>query len=126
MRIDLPLEIYYTKNRKFRLNLNQYRNAHYYTLNNAKKTFQNQLIQELKKYKKFNKKVDLTYTLYPKTKRLVDTNNVLTIVDKFFQDAMVEAEILEDDNWKFVNTTTFKFGGKDKDKPRVEVEVKET
>lgn len=70
-------------------------------------------------------KVKLTYTLYPKTKRLCDLGNVLPVHAKFFEDALVEAGKLEDDNYKFIPTIRYEFGHIDRDNPRVEIKIEE-
>lgn len=104
----------------FSLNLNQYRNAHFYKLNNAKIEYkaimrgQIELLPELPIIK-------LTYVFYPKTSRKFDISNVCSIVDKFFSDALVELGKLPDDNFKYIPEISYKIGEKDKDNPRVEI-----
>ena len=39
-------------------------------------------------------------------------------------DLLVDAGVLPDDNWFVVDTALLKFGGVDKENPRVEVEIK--
>lgn len=104
----------------FSLNLNQYRNAHFYKLNNAKieyKAFMRSQIELLPELPA----IRLTYVVYPKTNREFDISNVCSIVDKFFSDALVELGKLPDDNFKFISEVVYKFGEKDKDNPRVEI-----
>jgi hypothetical protein len=43
MQIKLPLDVYYSKKKKFILNLNNYRNAHYRVLSTAKKIYSEDL-----------------------------------------------------------------------------------
>jgi hypothetical protein len=45
------------------------------------------------------------------------------VITKFTHDALVEFEILEDDNYNFVNEIVYKFGGVDKDNPRCDVVI---
>lgn len=123
-KIALPIAIYISKNKNFSLNLNTYRNTHYMTLNKAKVNFSEQVKSELVALPKFTK-VELFYTLYPKTKRDIDIANVCTIVDKFFCDALVMYNKLEDDCYRFVTKVTYEFGSIDKLNPRVEVIIKE-
>jgi len=90
--------------KRFALNLNTYRNAHYHVLSDAKINFKNELLTtnpELLKLK-FNK-VKITYTIIPNDKRLFDTKNIESIVDKFFCDALVESGIIPDDNYNYVS-----------------------
>lgn len=59
------------------------------------------------------KQISLKYYLFVSNKRIIDVNNILTIVDKFFIDPLVESGKIEDDNYKFINESLFKFGGLD-------------
>ncbi len=121
MKIILPLEVYYSKNKKFILNLNNYRNAHYRILSNSKKIYTDNLMPELKELSRFTEPVTLTYTYYAKTKRRIDISNPCSIIDKFTCDALVKAGILKDDSFKQVNKVVYKFGGLDKENPRCEL-----
>ena len=100
MEVDLPIGIKIGR-KNYALNLNIYRNAHYQTLNKMKIEFSKVIEPELMKLPSF-KSVDLTYTLYPKTKRLCDIANVCSIVDKFFCDALVNIGKLPDDNYEYL------------------------
>jgi len=123
MKIDLPLEVYYTKNKKFILNLNNYRNAHYRILSNAKKIYADNLVNRIS-YPKYEKPVVLTYTYYAKSKRRLDVSNPCSIIDKFTCDALVKAGVLEDDSSKQIKQVIYKYGGIDKDNPRCELVIK--
>ena len=65
----------------------------------------------------------VTYTIYYPTKRAFDIDNIGSVITKFTHDALVEFEILEDDNYNFVNEIVYKFGGVDKDNPRCDVVI---
>lgn len=121
-KLSLPLTIPVSKNRSLLLNLNVYRNAHYQSLDKAKKLFKEFIKSQLEPLPKFDR-VHLRYTLYPKTKRLCDIANICSIVDKFFSDALVETGHLEDDNYNFVQGVSFFFGSVDSENPRVDVEI---
>lgn len=90
-------------NKKFALNLNVYRNAHYQVLNKAKIIFKNQLLAyypEIQKIKAHQ--VEIGYYIERCDKRVFDTMNIISIVDKFFLDALVEFGCISDDNFKYV------------------------
>ena len=123
MKIDLPLEVYYTKNKKFILNLNNYRNAHYRILSNAKKIYADNLVNRIS-YPKYEEPVVLTYTYYAKSKRRLDVSNPCSIIDKFTCDALVKAGVLEDDSSKQIKKVIYKYGGIDKENPRCELVIK--
>lgn len=121
MEVDLPIGIKIGR-KNYALNLNIYRNAHYQTLNKMKVEFSKVIEPELMRLPSF-KSIDLTYTLYPKTKRLCDIANVCSIVDKFFCDALVNIGKLPDDNYEYLKNITYTFGSIDKDNPRVTVKI---
>lgn len=65
------------------------------------------------------------YTVYAATHHSFDIGNVCCIHEKFFEDALVELGKLEDDNKDFIPLVVYRFGGIDKDNPRVDIEVLE-
>ena len=123
MEIDLPLEVYYSKKKKFILNLNNYRNAHYRVLSISKSLYSDNLVPRLKDFDRFTEPVSLTYTYYARSNRRLDISNPCSIIDKFACDALVKAEILEDDSFKQIKEVVYKFGGVEKDNPRCELVI---
>lgn len=121
IEIDLPLTIKLGR-KQYALNLNFYRNAYYRTLNDMKVKFTEEITPKILNLP-FYKTVSLTYTLYPKSKRLCDVANVCSIVDKFFCDALVKNQKLEDDNYTIVKDVKYQFGEIDKENPRVTVTI---
>lgn len=117
--VDLPLRVQISKNTKFILNLNHYRNAHWRQLDPAKKAFK-QAVQPLILDLPVFERVEIHYTFFAPDNRLSDTSNITSIVDKFFCDALVECGKLSDDNRLVVVETRSRFGGVDKGRPRVE------
>lgn len=120
-KIDLPLKLVLGR-KNYALNLNFYRNAHYQILNKLKVSFTEQLEPELKKLPKLSK-ANLIYSYYPGSKRLSDTANVCSIVDKFFCDALVKSGAIPDDNYTYIPNVSYTYGEIDKDNPRVTVTV---
>jgi len=123
IKINLPLEVWYSKNKKFILNLNNYRNAYFRILSMAKKSYTDSLMPELTDLPHFTEPVSLTYTYFAKTKRRIDISNPCSIIDKFACDALVKSGILKDDSYEHVNQVIYKFGGFDKENPRCELTV---
>jgi|TARA_B110000285_G_C15114841_1_gene613440 hypothetical protein len=122
MKIELPLEVYYSKNKKFILNLNNYRNAHYRILSSAKKIYAENLVDRIS-YPMYEEPVRLTYTYFAKSKRRLDVSNPCSVIDKFTCDALVKAGVLEDDSFEHIKEVVYKFGGIDKERPRCELEI---
>ena len=124
----LPLEVFYSKKKKFILNLNNYRNAHYRVLSIAKKTYSDDLVEMIEKWDdipRFDNPVDLEYVYYAKSNRRVDVSNPCSIIDKFTCDALVRVGILEDDSSKQIKSITYVYGGVDKESPRCRLTIKE-
>lgn len=108
------------KVREYPLNLNKYRNTHYYILNEMKQLFTDTIVSSTDI--KGIPKLDRVFLIYiHHAGRLCDTNNVCSVVDKFFQDTLVKAEIIPDDNFKHVVGTLFLSGKVDRKNPRVDV-----
>ena len=77
--------------KKFALNLNVYRNAHYQVLNKAKIIFKNQLLSEYPELKKIKaNKIEVGYLIERCDNKKFDKNNVIYILDKFFLYSLVE------------------------------------
>ena len=123
VQIDLPLEVYYSKKKKFILNLNNYRNAHYRVLSTSKRLYSEQLVERIKDCPRFTEPVKLAFTYYARSNRRLDISNPCSIIDKFTCDALVKAEILEDDSFEQIKEVVYKFGGVDKDNPRCVLEL---
>lgn len=122
--IQLPLYVQVTNKTRFYLNLNQYRNAHYHTLNKAKTMFKEAILDQVRALPQMDK-IGLVYTLYPRTKQLCDVSNVCSIVDKFLSDVLTECGKIPDDNYQYISKVSYKFGSIDPINPRVEVSIYE-
>ena len=108
--IKSQIKVKLTQSKYFTLNQNQYRNAHYFTLNAAKENYTQTMLPLLSGIPELAQ-VDLKYTLYLKGKKRRDTNNILSVVDKFFADCLVKANVLVDDDYSRLRNTHFIFGG---------------
>lgn len=106
--------------RKFILNLNQYRNAHFHTTNPAKVKFKEVMQSQLVQLPCFEV-IELTYRIFHRNKGRFDLCNPGAILDKFFCDALVEAGKLPDDDYTHLRRVEFIFGGVDPTNPRCEV-----
>lgn len=122
MVIISPLSVPVAKGGVFTLNLNAYRNTHYQALNNAKKAYKAAVAAQIAELPQLGVVV-INYRLYPKTRRLTDIGNVVSIHKKFFEDALVEMGKIEDDNYMHVISNSESFGEVDKHNPRVEITI---
>lgn len=117
-----PLRVPVTKTKFFVLNLNDYRNRHYQVLNKAKVAYKDLLSDQIRQLPSFEH-IGLMLTLYTKDARLTDVSNVCSIHEKFFADALVELGKLPDDNYQHLPETGYRFGGIDRQNPRVEISI---
>lgn len=104
------------------LNLNQYRNTYFRTLNNVKINYKKAMQSQIAIGPAY-KKIACIYTVYPRTKSSFDLGNVCCIHQKFFEDAFVELGKLPDDNIHHIPLAIYQYGHVDKDNPRVDIDV---
>jgi hypothetical protein len=128
MLIKLPLSVTLPRKTKadkvFILNMNIYRNTHHMTLNQAKVAWKDVVRNALignRVSPLTSGPYQFTYTVYPANNRAFDIGNVLPIVQKFTDDALIELGVISDDNYKHINRNVHIFGGVDKENPRVEL-----
>ena len=104
------------------LNLNQYRNWHYRVSSNVKRNYY-YAIQEYLNFE-FTGEVAIHYEYYAPDKRVRDLMNVVSVVDKFFQDSMVMCGCILADDTSIVKDITVKYMGIDRGNSRIEATVK--
>ena len=122
MKYISPLKIRQSKAKDWILNLNQYRNTHFRTLNTVKINYKEHMASQILSGPKYDKALCI-YTVYPKDRRSFDLGNVCCIHQKFFEDALVELGKLPDDNINYIPLAIYQFGKVDTENPRVEIEV---
>ena len=124
MKIDnIPLRAPKNKKQYLSFNMNHFRSNHFH-VNNKMKVYMHNII----KGKCFQKTapeppLQLIYTLYRKDKRKIDLANVLSIIDKFVSDGLVEAGMISDDNVNIIQQVIFRDGGIDRLNPRCDLEI---
>lgn len=119
--VDLPRVR--TADKRFILNLNNYRNAHYHILNDAKVRYKDAVAMSCSGITILPGPYLFAYRLFPGDRRLCDIANVLPIVQKFTDDALITLGLIPDDNYKVIREVRYALGGVDRDNPRAELEV---
>jgi len=121
VKITLPTYSYSGK-KKLHLNLNQYRNWHYSVSSNVKRNY----YYEIEEYLDFNfmGEISIHYDYYAPDKRVRDLMNVVSVVDKFFQDCMVMNGCILADDTSIVKNITVKYMGIDRGNSRIEATIK--
>lgn len=125
MKVISPLSVSlcnksWTKCKSYRINLNWYRNWHYIISNNIKHEFWKVILDQIE-WKTLETPIRIVYTLFVGDNRTKDVNNILSIVDKFFQDVLVVNGVIPDDNYHHVQETVFTYWGMDKWNERIEI-----
>lgn len=131
MKITLPLYVDLARKKgppkRFYLGLNPYRNSHHMILNQTKVAYKELVLSAIKALPE--RRHDLYspfifhYTIYPGSKRAFDLGNVLPIVGKFAEDALIELGVISDDSWKVIKEIRYSIGEVDKENPRAELEI---
>ena len=77
-------------------------------------------MNQLRDLPKF-KYIGIEYILHPGSSHRIDVSNTCCIVDKFFCDALVHAEVIPDDNSDIVRIIRYSIGDICKENPHVEI-----
>ena len=100
--VDIPRKT--KKDKRVYLNMNTYRNLHHIVNNQAKKIF-----EPIGDYNVFQaEKVRIEYSVQKNQNRLYDLMNVVSVVDKFFLDWLVNNGFLPNDTVDNVEYSTIK------------------
>jgi hypothetical protein len=110
------------EDKKCALNLNAFRNWKHFTANDVKVQYSQAMEDQLAGIK-FTCPIELKFTYYKAQNRTSDRSNVISIVEKFFCDAMVQHGCIPDDNDNYIRASHAYSGGIDKENPRVEIEI---
>lgn len=122
--IKSPLNVPLTSKKQFILNLNNYRNLHYRLLNNSKIVYKQLLTPQIENEFYYPlEKVGIIYKVFKGDSRRFDIGNICSVHQKYFEDAIVELGKLPDDKAQIIPIVVYKYGGINKDNPRVEIEV---
>lgn len=122
IKLVSPLRVMKNKKKDWILNLNNYRNTHHYTLNTTKVNYKREMEAQLSGLV-LTTPICITYILYPKTHRKTDLGNVLSIHQKYFEDALTEYGCIPDDTYEHIPLVMFEMGEVDPEEPRVEIVI---
>ena len=129
--IKLELPIYHTfqrktkKDTKILVGMNWYRNAHFRNSNQVKQYYHKLIHSKVTQSQKLKNKYMVSYTLYPSNSNC-DLMNVVSVIDKFLNDALQDCGVVINDNIKFYKSMTATVKEVDKLNPRIEIIIEET
>jgi len=129
--IHLTLPVYYQQTFKTKppkmlfINLNWYRNSHYYIKNEVKQYYNTIIITELKQQQAIpiKGKYELAFEYYYKNV-VSDLDNVCAMANKHANDAFQAYGLIENDNVKHCVKSCYYVKEQDKINPRIEVYVR--
>ena len=128
--IKLELPIYHTfqrktkKDTKILVGMNWYRNAHFRNSNQVKQYYHKLIHSKVTQSQKLKNKYMVSYTLYPSNSNC-DLMNVVSVIDKFLNDALQDCGVVINDNIKFYKSMTAGVKEIDKYNPRIEIKITE-
>lgn len=130
INITLPLHIMIPRktkaDKKWILNLNNYRNTHYQVLSDAKIEYSKVVKKEIGGVDwKIIEKAKIIFEYYHGSKRRVDKSNPCSIIEKFACDALTDIGLWVDDDSEHIPITEYRWGGVDKNNPRCELIIEE-
>jgi len=126
----LTLPIYYTQvyktkpDKTFLVGMNWYRNANPFINNEVKKYYADLISDQIGQNLNLDK--PFQYTLNIKlyySNPSCDGSNIFALMEKYALDALQKLAWVKQDNVKYHLGTTTEVVGKDKDNPRVEIEI---
>ena len=121
--IESPLYVIVGR-KKFMLNMNDYRNAHYQVLNKAKIEYKKLLRDDILSLPAKMGRISIDYEIILGDNRRHDGMNICAVTSKFFLDALVEYGVLPDDNMKFVLHEEWNGNGIEKNNGKVLIYIK--
>ena len=123
IRLELPVYWYVTKKKKKFIGVNWYQVADKHEINRVKKEYHKLIESKLTGNKeKIKGSYQVRYKYFYKNPKS-DLRNITSVIDKFFNDALQELGIVENDNVKYFKESIDRVGGMDKKNPRIEIEV---
>jgi len=110
--------------KKHWLTMNNYRNWHYQTSDTTKKLFKEAVASQVLALPDLTAlwgQVHLHYSMYPPSRQRRDLMNAVSVIDKYFSDALVEFGKLQDDDLDNIRSLSCNVETIDKANPRMEV-----
>ena len=122
MRMTVPTFVILPRktkaDKKYQLNYNALRNINRFTLGSLKNQFYEDFMPHITQamlgydwQRIKGKQVRLIYTITAANKRKFDIANILSVVDKFACDCLVKEGIISEDNWQYLTSVVYDFGG---------------
>jgi len=112
------------RGKRYPCNLNSYRNTHYRIMNQLKKKFKDLMREQIETLPTMNR-VKIHYIIHYENARSYDIDNIVSVVSKFFQDALVELNRLPDDSFNHITKIIGTAGNISRNDGYIEIKIKE-
>lgn len=125
LRLYLPRKT--KKDKMIALSTNIYRNLHYQVNKDIKNMYSDMMVEKVRdafKECEVETPIQIEYVLYKGRNNRLDLTNFTLVIDKFFQDVLVEAGIIEDDTCEIIPRVISTYGGFDKGNERCEIYIR--
>jgi len=109
-------------NKNCALTFNWAQAANSWTYNSAKKKFKKAMFEQVSAFDEIEGKISIHYEYYAK-RNGTDLDNFVSVARKFFQDALSEYGLIDDDNCRVIVRNSESYAGIDRHNPRVEAFV---
>lgn len=125
LKLDIPIKLIVgvRKKKNVFLSMNNAFKWRDVQRNSYKQAYTDLIKPQIEQLPKLKRIISITYEVHRGDRHSFDVMNTVSIIDKFFEDALVVNGIITDDNFKVVPMVIGMIGEYDKSNPRVSVTI---
>lgn len=125
LKLDIPIKLIVgvRKKKNVFLSMNNAFKWRDVQRNTYKQAYTDLIKPQIEQLPKLKRIISITYEVHRGDRHSFDVMNTVSIIDKFFEDALVVNGIITDDNFKVVPIVIGMIGEYDKSNPRVSVTI---
>lgn len=125
LKLDIPIKLIVgvRKKKNVFLSMNNAFKWRDVQRNNYKQAYTDLIKPQIEQLPKLKRIISITYEVHRGDRHSFDVMNTVSIIDKFFEDALVVNSIITDDNFKVVPMVIGKIGEYDRVNPRISVTI---
>ena len=125
LKLDIPIKLIVgvRKKKNVFLSMNNAFKWRDVQRNTYKQAYAELIKPQIEQLPKLKRIISITYEIHRGDRHSFDVMNTVSIIDKFFEDALVVNGIITDDNFKVVPMVIGMIGEYDKSNPRVNVTI---
>ena len=125
LKLDIPIKLIVgvRKKKNVFLSMNNAFKWRDVQRNTYKQAYAELIKPQIEQLPKLKRIISITYEVHRGDRHSFDVMNTVSIIDKFFEDALVVNGIITDDNFKVVPMVIGMIGEYDKSNPRVNVTI---